>query len=184
RMDERFYDPSDGAWFSTTGDEPDVLVRHKEDYDGAEPSPTAMALVNLQILVHLRDDEARRRRIEQTLARFGPRVGEYARAVPMVMAALSAWHAGIGQAVIAGDPDGDAAPLHRELTTHYRPFLVTIPVVDEAREALARELPLLAAMGRIGGKPAAYLCENFTCQAPVTEPGELRELLTVGSRLS
>ncbi|HEX7087673.1 MAG TPA: thioredoxin domain-containing protein [Vicinamibacterales bacterium] len=182
RMDERFYDPADGAWFSTSGDDPDVLVRHKEDYDGAEPSPTALALINLQVFVHLREDEARRRRIEQTLARFGPQLGQYARAVPMVMAALSAWHAGIGQAVIAGDPDGDAAPLHRELAAHYRPFLVTIPIADEDRGALARELPLLASMGRIDGKAAAYICENFTCQAPVTEPGGLRELLMVGSR--
>ncbi|HEY8536007.1 MAG TPA: hypothetical protein VIL25_06145, partial [Vicinamibacterales bacterium] len=181
RMDERFYDPGDGAWFSTAADEPDVVVRHKEDYDGAEPSATAVALINLQVLVHLRDDEARRRRIEQTLARFGPRLGEYAQAVPLVMAALSAWHAGIGQAVIVGDPEGDAAPLHRQLAAHYRPFLVTIPVIDEEHAALARELPFLASMGRVDGKAAAYLCEDFTCQAPVTDADAFRELLAAGA---
>ena len=182
RMDERFYDSAEGAWFSTAGDDPTVLVRHKEDYDGAEPSATAMALVNLQVLTHLRDDAARRGRIEQTLTRFGPRLGEYARAVPMVMTALSAWHAGIGQAVIAGDPDGDAAPLHAALAAHHRPFLVTVPLRDAWRPALAEALPFVASMEKRGGKATAYVCENFTCQAPVTEVEELERIL--GARAS
>ena len=76
-LDQRFYDPIDGGWFSTTGEDPTVLVRSKEDYDGAEPSPTALALLNLQMLTHLRPDADRTARISQSIARFGTRLGEY-----------------------------------------------------------------------------------------------------------
>ena len=62
-LDARFYDPIDGGWFSTTGEDPTVLMRSKEDYDGAEPSPTALALLNLQVLTHLRPDAGRTARI-------------------------------------------------------------------------------------------------------------------------
>ena len=102
---QRFYDPIDGGWFSTTGEDPTVLVRSKEDYDGAEPSPTALALLNLQVLTHLKPDADRTARISQSIARFGTRLGEFARAVPMVLTALVGEETGIGQLVIV-EADG------------------------------------------------------------------------------
>ena len=39
------------------------------------------------------------------------------------------------------------------------------------------KLPVVAEMKEIDGMPAAYICENFACQAPVTAPATLRELL-------
>ena len=49
-----------------------------------------------------------------------------------------------------------------------------------ASGALAADRSWLAAMPPRGGKAAAYLCENFTCQAPVTDPAELREIALLG----
>ncbi|HYE85736.1 MAG TPA: thioredoxin domain-containing protein, partial [Vicinamibacterales bacterium] len=43
RQDELFWDADGGGWFSTTGEDPSVLVRMKEDYDGAEPAPTSVS---------------------------------------------------------------------------------------------------------------------------------------------
>ena len=77
-----------------------MLLRLKEDYDGAEPSAGALASLNLLTLTHLMPDVERQARLEQALARFGPRLGEVARAVPLVASAVSAWHAGIGQIVV------------------------------------------------------------------------------------
>ena len=53
RQDELFWDAEGGGWFSTTGADPSVLLRMKEDYDGAEPSPTSVAALNLLTLAHL-----------------------------------------------------------------------------------------------------------------------------------
>ena len=179
-LDQRFYDPIDGGWFSTTGEDPTVLIRSKEDYDGAEPSATALALLNLQVLTHLRPDDERTARIRQSIARFGTRLGEYARAVPLILAALSGEHAGIAQLVIVeaeGDTEG-AAALREAAAEYYRPFLVQICIDSAKAPALGTALPLVAAMGPVGGESAAYLCSNFTCRAPVTTAGALRAELS------
>jgi uncharacterized protein YyaL (SSP411 family) len=178
-LDARFYDPVDGGWFSTTGEDPSVLLRVKEDYDGAEPSATALALLTLQILTHLRPDAERTARIAQSVARFGTRLGEYARAVPLVLSAVVGQEAGIGQLVFAGagEPDGNIAPLRAVAAAYYRPFLVEVPVAPSHSSALAGALPMLAHMRPVDGRAAAHLCANFTCQAPVTAPGALRDLL-------
>jgi uncharacterized protein YyaL (SSP411 family) len=175
-LDERFVDPVDGGWFSTTGADPTVLVRGKEDYDGAEPSATALALLNLQVLTHLRDDNERRRRIDRSLARFGAGLGEYARAVPLVMAALSGEQAGWGQLVIAGEPEAGARELRQAWAGFYRPFVIEIPVTAGHRDGIAALVPQLGTMGPVDGQAAAYLCADFVCRAPVTTAAALRAL--------
>ncbi len=58
RQDELFWDEADGGWFSTTGRDPSVLLRMKEDYDGAEPTASSVSVMNLLTLSHLVDDPA------------------------------------------------------------------------------------------------------------------------------
>ena len=180
-LDDRFYDPVDGGWFSTTGADPSVLFRAKEDYDGAEPSPTALALFNLQMLTHLRPDEAREARITQSLARFGTKLAEYARAVPFILAALSAQEAGIGQLVIVeGDDGGEAfAALQAVGAGPYRPFTLVVPAPRAHRGELGDLAPFATAMGPVDGRSAAYLCADFSCRAPVTTPDALGAELDV-----
>ena len=80
RQDELFWDPHEGGWFSTTGHDASVLLRMKEDYDGAEPSAGSVSVRNLQTLVHLTGDRDISSRLDRALARFGPRLGQAARA--------------------------------------------------------------------------------------------------------
>ena len=53
RQDELFWDEAAGGWFSTTGKDPHVLLRMKEDYDGAEPTASSVSVLNLLALSHL-----------------------------------------------------------------------------------------------------------------------------------
>jgi uncharacterized protein YyaL (SSP411 family) len=110
---------------------------------------------------------------------FGPNLAKIARAVPMLMAALSTYHAGIRQIVVVGDrASEDAAGLQAELAGIYQPFSVTVSVQPGAPQAsLARLLPFIASMGMRDGKATAYVCQDFTCGAPVTEPAELRAII-------
>jgi uncharacterized protein YyaL (SSP411 family) len=174
RQDELFADAVEGGWFSTTGRDQTVLLRLKEDYDGAEPSATSVSALNLQALAHLTNDETFERSIDRAFGMFASRMEQGARTVPMMMAALSAHHAGISQIVIAGDP---TAPETRQLSdvvsSRYLPFAVTIPLVPEHASALARLLPWTEAMTRRLERPAVYLCRNFTCLAPATSVAEL-----------
>ena len=177
-LDERFWDPDEGGWFSTTGKDPAVLLRLKEDYDGAEPAAGSMAVLNLLALTHLAPDEERLAKAERTLARLGPRVGTAARALPMMLCALSAWHAGLSQIVIAGDRGAaETRALMRELAAHYLPFALVVPVEPGPKgEAAGNALSFLSGMTP-RGSAAAYVCRDFTCQQPVTTAEAFAALL-------
>jgi uncharacterized protein YyaL (SSP411 family) len=178
RQDELFWDDRQGGWFSTTGEDPTVLLRLKEDYDGAEPAPSSVAVLNVITMNHLGADVAIDR-AERTLARYGERIGAAARVVPMMLAALTAWHAEHAQVVIAGAPDAaDTAALRMEAARHYRPFMVTVPLVPgQAQEGIARLLPFAGAMAQRDGRATAYVCRNFTCREPVVSPDALARQL-------
>ena len=173
-LDARFWDEQGGGWFSTTGEDPSVLVRQKEEYDGAEPAPSSLAALNLLTLTHLEPDEEALGRVQRTLQRYGGRQGETARVLPLMMAALSAWHAGLGQVVLVGEPDAeDARALARVVTTAYRPFLVTVPMAPARRPPL----PFTEGMTLVDGQAAAYVCRNFRCERPVTSASALGEVI-------
>ena len=174
RMDELFWDAAGGGWFSTTGADPSVLLRLKEDYDGAEPSASAVGVLNLLTLSHLSGDAAIAEKIDRVFAMFSARAASAGRTVPMLMAALSTFHAGVPQLVISGDartPDTEA--LMEVVRSRYLPHLILVPVYAESREAIAALLPWTAALQPRDGRATAYLCRHFACQAPVTTVEEL-----------
>jgi uncharacterized protein len=174
QLDEKFWDADGGGWFSTTGEDATVLLRLKEDYDGAEPAASSVSTVNLITLGHLTGDKSYFDRAERTLARYGPRAGGAARAIPLMLSALSAWHAEHMQVVIVGEMSSAAArALRASLAAHYRPFAVTINAEPgPGQAALAAHLPFIEAMSPRGAA-AAYVCRDFTCHAPVTDPAAL-----------
>ncbi|HXW08820.1 MAG TPA: thioredoxin domain-containing protein [Vicinamibacterales bacterium] len=179
RQDALFWDATDGGWFSTTGDDPSVLLRLKEDYDGAEPAPSSVSVQNLLTLAHLLGSVDMLAKAEKTLGRYGPRAGAAARVIPMMLAALTAWHARHSQIVILGDPAAaDTRALESELAGRYLPFAVRIPVQPGVNaHALAEQLPFIGSMSARQGRATAYVCYDFTCREPVTTPAALAEQL-------
>jgi uncharacterized protein YyaL (SSP411 family) len=182
-QDSLFWDDTEGGWFSTTGEDPTVLLRLKEDQDGAEPAAGSISVLNLLTLQHLVPSEARLSRVERALGRFGPKIGAAARALPMMLCGLSAWHHGLGQIVVVGAAEsGTARALRRELASHYLPFAIVIPVQPgRDQEAVSRHLGFVAAMTAGDEGAAAYVCRDFTCRRPVSAPGDLRHLLRAGT---
>ena len=174
RQDELFADPVEGGWFSTTGLDETVLLRLKEDYDGAEPSATSVTVLNLLTLSHLTGDTGFEQSVERAFGVFASRIEQGARTVPMMMAALSAYHAGPWQVVARGDAMMDV------LRKRYLPFAVTVPLADldtSRRSDLARLLPWIEPMVARADAAIAYLCRNFVCEAPITSPTELEAKL-------
>jgi uncharacterized protein YyaL (SSP411 family) len=182
RQDAQFWDEKDAGWFSTTGADPTVLLRLKEDYDGAEPAASSVAALNALTIAHLTGDEETLQKAGRTLARYGPRIGAAARTIPMTMCVLSAWHAGPSQIVIAGDADA-AKPLNEEVARHYLPFAIVIPLGAGApHDGLATLLPFTASMAD-RGSAAAYVCRDFTCRQPSTAVADLAaELAAIEAR--
>ena len=186
RLDERFWDPVDGGWYSTTGRDASVLLRLKEEYDGAEPAASSVAVLNLLTLSHLTGDEAMADKVNRTLAMFGGSAAMRGRAAPMMLAALSTYHAGMPQIVLAGERDApDTRALAAVVRRRYQPAAVIVPVTGTRQEALARLLPWTAALTQRGGRATAYVCRDFACQAPATAPDDLdAQLNALSSRVA
>jgi hypothetical protein len=175
RQDDLFWDPDEAGWFSTTGNDPTVLLRLKEDYDGAEPAASSVSVLNLLTLENLIGGGAWAAKAERTLARLGPRIGAAARVVPMMLAGLSSWHAEHSQVVIVGSrASADTDVLRRTVGRRYLPFALVIPVAPGAdQDALAVRLPFVGAMRTQNGHATAYVCRAFTCREPVRDADAL-----------
>ena len=174
RLDALFWDPVDGGWYSTTGKDASVLLRLKEEYDGAEPAATSMAMLNLLTLSHLTGDAEMAEQIERTFGTFGGSASMRGRAVPMMLAALSTYHSGMAQIVIVGEPDAaDTRALSDVVRRHYVPTAVLVSVHETHREALSRLLPWTTSFRSREGRAVAYVCRDFVCQTPTTLADEL-----------
>jgi len=178
-MDRMFWDVNNGGYFSASGDDASVLVRLKEDHDGAEPAPTSVAVLNLLRLGRMLGDDARRQRAERALLAFGEMWHRAPQSLPLMLAGLADWLRPPRQVVLAGTPAAaDFFALAREVRRRFLPGTVVLAVDGGAAQAwLAERAPYLRDMRPIDGHAAAYVCENFTCQLPVTNPMELAQLL-------
>jgi uncharacterized protein YyaL (SSP411 family) len=179
RQDELFWDAADGGWFSTTGHDPSVLLRLKEDYDGAEPAAGSISVLNLITLEQLIGGGTWAANAERTLSRFGPRIGAAARVIPMMLAGLAAWHALHTQVVVVGDQNGaDTRAMFEEIARRYRPFATVVPVDPGTKQSrLAALLPWVESMRLVDGRAAGYVCRDFACQQPANDAVRLAEQL-------
>jgi uncharacterized protein YyaL (SSP411 family) len=172
RQDELFWDET-GGWFSTTGQDPSVLVRMKEDYDGAEPSASSVGALNLLSLWHLTGDESYRTRAESIFRAFAARLASYGRTLPMMAAALSVALAPPEQIVVVGAGGEQTDGLWRAANRTYRPFAQLVRVAPgKVQERLAALMPWIGAMTPQDGG-VAYVCRDFVCGAPTTDAASL-----------
>jgi uncharacterized protein YyaL (SSP411 family) len=179
-QDRLFWDEAGGGWFNTTGRDRSVLLRLKEEYDGAEPAAGSVAVRNLIELAHLEPDPAATARVERTLARLDGRIDAAGRVVPFMAANLAAWHRGLTQIVVVGTAGaGDTRALHREIAGRYLPNALVLPLdpASAGGRDLVASMPWLAPLTARDGRATAYVCRHFTCEQPVTAPDALAALL-------
>ena len=180
-LNEQFFDTNGGAYFDGAPS-PDILVRLKEDYDGAEPSASSLAaLANLR-LAQLFDDDDFRAPGVATLHAFSTRLMQVPSALPaMVSAAIFAASPPL-HIVIAGEPDADdTRALLRVVHSAFIPYKTVVLADGGAAHAeLSRRAAWIAEMKPINGKAAAYVCRNFACRQPVTSAEELEKALLEG----
>ena len=178
-QDRLFFDEKNGGYFSGTGKDASILLRMKEDNDSAEPAASSVAALNLLRLAQFRDEKKWRERGEKTIAAFSPQISHFASAMPQMLVALDFSLSKPRQIVIAGKRDApETRALLTEVHRHFLPNKISI-LADggEGQKYLGEKLEAVSAMTPVDGKSTAYVCENFTCKAPVTDARALRELL-------
>jgi uncharacterized protein len=166
KMLELFGDKTEGAFFSTAAGDSSLVLRMKDDYDGAEPSGNSVALIDLLRLGHFTDRADYREAAERTLQSLGSKIARQAVAVPQMLVGLDYALGPRREVVIAGGGD----ELLQQVRSRFLPTTITL-------RAGARFFPAAASMREIDGKPTAYVCEDYTCQLPTNELAKLGELL-------
>ncbi|HEX5226076.1 MAG TPA: thioredoxin domain-containing protein [Bryobacteraceae bacterium] len=163
---ELFEDPADGAFFSSAAGDSSLVLRMKDDYDGAEPSGNSAALLALLRLAHFTDRADFRDAAERTLRALGSKITQQAVAVPQMLVGLDYYLASKREVVIAGAPQEF---LH-EVRARFLPHTITLL-------SNATFFPAAAHMHPLDGQAAAYVCENYTCQQPTSQLAKFAELL-------
>ncbi len=166
KMRELFEDQTEGAFFSTAAGDSSLVLRMKDDYDGAEPSGNAVALVDLVRLAHFTDRAEYREAAERTLRALGPKIAQQAVGVPQMLVGLDYALGPRREMAIAGD----ATEFLRHVRARFLPRTITVL-------AGAPFFPASASMREVDGTPTAYVCQNYVCQLPTNELSKLDELL-------
>jgi hypothetical protein len=172
-MITRFYDREAGGFWQSDDRAPDLILRVKEDYDGAEPSGNSVAILALLKLAAITDRAQYRTIAEHGLQFFAGRLERMPQALPYLLSAFDFSREEPKRVVIAGDPGAaDTRALVRAAHCVYQPRKVVLGN-QGAVEAFARTLP-----AKNGA--TAYVCTGMACQPPTQVPEELREMLAKG----
>ncbi len=178
-QDRLFLDEKNGGYFSTSGKDTSVFLRMKDDNDGAEPAASSVAALNLLRLSQVRDDSQLTERARKTIDAFAGTLSHFPSAMPQMLVALDFSLSKPRQIVIAGKKDApETKALLKEVHRHFLPKTILLLADDsDGQKYLGENNQAIRAMSTVEGKPAAYVCENFTCKAPVTDSSKLAELV-------
>jgi hypothetical protein len=170
-MIQRFHDPVGGGFWQAAADAPHLIVRVKDDYDGAEPSGNSVAALALLRLSAICDRRDWRTVAEGTIRLFAQRLHQAPQAVPHMLCALDFLQQEPKRVVLVGDwTCGSTASLLRTVHGVYESNRVVLgnhgPV-----EAFAKSLPVNEEFTR------AFCCTGTECQAPTRDRKVVRAFL-------
>jgi uncharacterized protein YyaL (SSP411 family) len=176
---ELFRDPDDGGMFFAALDNERLLVRQKEVYDGAMPSGNSVTAANLVRLERLTGRSEYGKRAHQLVEAFAADLNRAPSAHTHLMAALQMAAGHSIEVVIAGDPSSELTKeLLATVRASYLPQAVVLLLPDgDAGAPLKKLAPFVESYGSLDGTPAAYVCRNFACEMPTSDPEKLAGLL-------
>jgi uncharacterized protein YyaL (SSP411 family) len=164
----KFYDATNGGFYDSAADARELILRCKDDYDGAEPSGNSVAVLALLRLAAITGRKEWAEAAEKTLRLLAPRLHELPQAVPHLLLGLEFYLREPRRAVVAGAPeDPETRTLLRAIHSVYQPGKVVLGNAGPV-EPFARALP--ATDG-----PVAYLCTGTSCQPSSRDPETIRK---------
>jgi uncharacterized protein YyaL (SSP411 family) len=166
----KFYDAGHGGFYDSAAGPRELILRCKDDYDGAEPSGNSVAVLALLRLAAITDRKDYAAAAEKTLHLLGPRLHELPQAVPHLLLGLDFYLEQPRRAVLAGDPEQpEARALLRAVHSVYQPNKVVLGNAG-AVDPFTRTLP-----AKDG--PVVYLCTGAACQPPSRDAETIKKFL-------
>ena len=173
---ELFWDDPSGQFYDTGRDHEEMVIRPRDISDNATPSGSSMAANVLLRLAVITGDSEYERRAVTTLRNARELIERFPTGAGHWLSALDFYLTPTREIAIVGDGGGrETQALVSEVYRHFVPNRVLVGGSD-GDDALSR-LPLLEGRGSIDTRPTAYVCQNYVCGLPVTEPEKLAEQL-------
>jgi uncharacterized protein len=180
RMVESFLDEEQGGFYTTAKGHESLIIRAREGADGATPSGNAMAISALARLSFHHDRQDLRDAAIGGIRAYGRQIARYPRAFSKSLATVDLLAEGPVELAFIGapnDPGLEALQLAvREV------FLPNRVIASHDGTGTPSNHPLLTGKGLVEGKAALYICRDFSCQRPITDPKEVTEALLSASR--
>jgi uncharacterized protein YyaL (SSP411 family) len=169
----RFYDPANGGFWQSPAGTNDLILRVKDDYDGAEPSGNSVATLALLKLGKITGSEKFTAAAEQTLQLSAGRLQKQPAALAYMLHAVDFWLDEPRRVVIAGDVSSiDFNELLCAAHSVYQPDKIVLGNTG-AVESFAKTLN--------AKEPTVFVCQGNACQLPTSEPSKVREFTSAPS---
>jgi uncharacterized protein YyaL (SSP411 family) len=173
KLIELFEDREGGGFFQTGSDGERLVLRPKELFDNAVPSGNSVAAEVLQRLALLTGEAPYGRAAVSALRPVRELMARAPTSLGNALGALDLYLSAAREVAVVGDPASDATKrLVEEVWRRFLPNAVLAVGAPDDKDAAA-VVPLLADREPVDGRPAAYVCERFVCQRPVTDPADL-----------
>jgi uncharacterized protein YyaL (SSP411 family) len=166
-MIERFADEERGGFFETSSDHEQLVARRKDLEDNPIPAGNSSAAYGLLRLAALTGEHEYEERALGVFRLLHEIVDRHPQAFAHLLQALDFHFAQVKEIALVGD---DTSRLEQVVRSKFRPHIVLAGGQPDG-------VPLMEGRTPVNGAAAAYVCERFACQAPVTDPAALEALL-------
>ena len=167
-----------GLYFTGEGNEP-LITRSKEIYDGALPSGNSVAALNFLRLGRMTGNTTLEQRAEQLVHAFSGQIKDQPMAYTQLLIALDFMIGPSQEIVIAGDPSLETTQAMASIVR--RKFIPNKVLLLQGQGTEGKRLavlsPFVLGMAPINHQPAVYLCEQYACQVPIRDVGQLEAVL-------
>ena len=169
-----FWDNESGGLFFYGSDGEQLITRPKEIYDGATPSGNSVSALNFLRLARFTGQHHLEEKAHSMFKLFKTNLIRFARGYTFFLTAMLFSQAKSREVILVGKDTKKMIDIIRE---EFRPFNVSMHYSEESKE-LGELVPFIENYKAVEGRPTAYICENFSCQAPITDFTDFKEAMS------
>ncbi len=163
---EYFYSKDDKDFYYTPSFHESLIIRPKNYFDGAVPSGTSVAVMNLVRLSKLSENEQFSSIANDVMSTYQSLFGRAPDQFANMLCALD-MHLGQGKEIVLvldSNDEGRTKFLETAISRFAPNDLELLKMADSDHPS-----PLFEGRGLYQGKSTAYICQNHACQEPVTD---------------
>ena len=177
RLIDRFWDEDAGGFFSSSDGDKSLIARLKDDYDGAEPSANSLAAMALIKISSILGENRFAEYASKTIEAFRGRWSPYPRSMPAMLVAAMRMLRPVQQIVITGDRGSQTGQQLVQTVYSNRKRHSSIVHLETESDWLLSRNERYRDFSRDDASPIVYVCDNYACKAPTSDPETLKAQL-------